>query len=85
MPPVLTSAATDLWNWRKRRDEGAFEPGNLEQRISLTGSNSERMFHMVPCAMQAAASEVVPKIFLSDVLVPTGLAAVRGGGCPPEL
>lgn len=68
-PPVLTAAATDLWNWRKKDAALGFDPGNLEQRISLTGTSSERVFHMVPCAMQAAAGEVVPKIFLADRLI----------------
>lgn len=67
--PVLTAAATDLWNWRKKDAALGFDPGNLEQRISLTGTSSERVFHMVPCAMQAAAREVVPKIFLADRLI----------------
>jgi len=69
MPPVLTSAATDLWNWQRIDPGLPFEPGNLKQRISVTGTTSERVFHMVPCAMQAAAAEVVPKIFLADVLI----------------
>ncbi|CAJ1326986.1 unnamed protein product [Effrenium voratum] len=72
MPPVLTAAGTDLWNWRLRDTSKPFEPANLEQRITVTGSGSERVFHMVPCAMQAAAAEVVPKIFLADVLVRKG-------------
>ncbi|CAE7363522.1 Ido1, partial [Symbiodinium necroappetens] len=69
VPPVLTAAATDLWNWRLRDSAGPFTPENLEQGISLTGTDTERAFHMVPCAMQAAAAEVVPKIFLADILV----------------
>ncbi|CAE7309054.1 Ido1 [Symbiodinium natans] len=69
MPPVLTAAATDLWNWRLRDSSGPFVLENLDQRVSLTGTSTERAFHMVPCAMQAAASKVVPKVFLADLLV----------------
>ena len=69
MPPVLTAAATDLWNWRLRDASGPFVLANLEQCISLTGTATERYFHMVPCAMQAAAAQVVPKLFLADILV----------------
>ena len=69
MPPVLTAAATDLWNWRLEDASGGFTLDNLAQRISLTGTNTERAFHMVPCAMQAAAGEVLPKLMLADILV----------------
>ncbi|CAE8634329.1 unnamed protein product, partial [Polarella glacialis] len=69
MPAVLTAGATDLWNWRLKDAAGPWELSDMDLLTSLTGTSTERTFHMVPCAMQAAAAKVVPKLFLADVLV----------------
>lgn len=69
MPPVLTAGATDLWNWHLQNPELCHTYGNLNIITSLTGTATETNFHMVPCAMQAAAAQVVPKVFLADILV----------------
>ena len=74
MPPVLTAGATDLWNWRLRDASVRMTFDNLELTSTLTGTATEANFHLVPCAMQAAAAEVVPKVFLADLLVRRGRA-----------
>ncbi|CAK0796285.1 unnamed protein product, partial [Prorocentrum cordatum] len=67
MPPVLTAAATDLWNWQLK---------------DLAEDSLLFVAHMVPCAMQRAAARVVPRLFLADLLVRGGrgpaLAALLG-------
>lgn len=69
MPPVLTAGATDLWNWRLVNAKLPHTLGNIELTTSLSGTSTETNFHMVPCAMQAAAADIIPKIFLADILV----------------
>eukprot|EP00933_Yihiella_yeosuensis_P018978 TRINITY_DN15447_c0_g1_i1.p1 TRINITY_DN15447_c0_g1~~TRINITY_DN15447_c0_g1_i1.p1 ORF type:complete len:488 (-),score=70.60 TRINITY_DN15447_c0_g1_i1:58-1521(-) len=69
MPAVLTSGACDLWNWKLRDPSGKATVGNLDQIFSATGTETERSFHMVPCAMMAVAGELTPKLFLADVLI----------------
>lgn len=72
MPPVLTAGSTDMWNWRLRDPKGPFVPSNLELTASMTGTDTETNFHTVPCAMEAAAGQVIPKLFLADVLLSGG-------------
>lgn len=69
LPMVLTAAGTDCWNWRLPGSTGAspeeFEATKLEQLhcvSSITGTDAERYFHMVPCAMQAAAGSILPDL-----------------------
>jgi len=69
MPPVLTAGAVDTWNWCLIDECKDFFPQNLRLIDSQTGTATEANFHFAPCAMQAAAGEIVPKLFQADFLV----------------
>ena len=68
MPTVLTATGTDCWNWCfPYRDEeflndlnpDRFSVADLHSVSSITGTDTERFFHMIPCAMQAAAGNLL--------------------------
>ena len=61
--PFILTAALDLWNWRLQDPTEAINLSNLTLISSMTGTESETYFHMVPCAMQMAAGPVIPRAF----------------------
>ena len=61
--PFILTAALDLWNWRLKDPRKAINLSNLTQISSMTGTESETSFHMVPCAMQMVAGPVIPRVF----------------------
>ena len=61
MPLVLT-AAMDLWNWKLKDDAKSHDLSTLTSLNSMTGTNTEIFFHMVPCAMQYVAAPLIPQI-----------------------
>lgn len=63
MPFVLT-AALDLWNWILKDDAKSHDLENLSTITTMTGTESETYFHMVPCAMQFVAGGLIPQMFL---------------------
>ena len=63
MPLVLT-AALDLWNWKLKDDAKSHDLSNLTSLNSMTGTNTEIFFHMVPCAMQYVAAPLIPQILV---------------------
>ncbi len=56
LPPVLTAAATDLWNWTVDDVTSPSEKDIILSKLqlvsSVTGTTSESAFHLIPCAMQ---------------------------------
>ena len=61
MPQVLCHAHTDLWNW-KLVDESVVGAkrmaiSNLEQVSKMTGTSTEKNFHMMVTAMNALAGD----------------------------
>lgn len=73
LPPVLT-AAMDLWNWEvqgvrkfvKQHSSStrAPRPEDLALISSMTGTRTERFFHMIPCSMQATLGPLITPLFL---------------------
>lgn len=78
LPTVLT-AALDLWNWKKAR--GGWQPRSLSALSLMTGSDTERFFHMIPCAIQVRDtphhSPVVQLSPPSSIISPVGRCFVR--------
>lgn len=66
LPPVLT-AAIDLWNWRQVDNTASASKHVLSLRVlsSMTGTETEAFFHLVPCSIQAHLGPVVIPMFLS--------------------
>ena len=84
LPPVLTAAATDLWNWRLVDPAQPLALDNLTTITSLTGTPTEVGFHMLPCAMHALFAPLLGRVYraplLDDaarMLIVTGFAARR--------
>ena len=68
LPHVLT-ATLDLWNWKLKNDKLPIDILNLTCISTMTGTSAEIYFHMIPCAMQASAGPIIPKVFLVDELI----------------
>jgi len=69
LPHILVAAGVDMWNFEKRSLSGGFTINNLKTVTSMTGTVAESNFHVIPCAMHAAAGPIVPKIFLCHHLI----------------
>jgi len=67
--PVVLTQAVDMWNWRILDPSLPREPKNMDLISSMTGTQTERFFHMVPHCMLHAAAAVLPKLFAADLLV----------------
>ena len=63
LPPVLTAAATDLWNWKLKDESKPISLSNLTSITTMTGTSTEISFHMTPCIMQVLVAPLVMKIF----------------------
>ena len=68
LPPVLT-AAVDLWNWRRLGPSGSgtivLTVDDVQVLSSMTGTDTEAYFHLIPCAIQAQLGPIVLPIFLA--------------------
>ena len=75
LPPILT-AALDLWNWKWRRTkttaagtvrviaEGkTIIHENVQCISTMTGTESEVNFHMLPAAMHSVSGALLPRLF----------------------
>ena len=69
VPPVLTAAALDLWNWRLKDPTLPFELNNLDIISSITGTDTEKNFHLLPVRMHHAAASVLPGVLGYHILV----------------
>jgi len=61
LPPVLTHAAADLWNWRRTSHSGA-SPGDQERYScinTMTGTRDEEWFYCTSTAVQTLAGPVI--------------------------
>ena len=69
LPPVLTAAATDLWNWKLKDESQPISISNLTSITTMTGTSTEIAFHMTPCIMQVLVAPVIMKIYNSPDLI----------------
>ena len=69
MPPVLTAAATDLWNWKLKDDLKPITFSNLTTITTMTGTSTEIYFHITPCIMHVFAAPLIIRIFNSPGLI----------------
>ena len=61
VPPILT-AALDLWNWRLKDPTLPFGLHNVELISSITGTETETNFHLLPMCMHHAAASILPSV-----------------------
>ncbi|KAF9163327.1 hypothetical protein DFQ26_002720 [Actinomortierella ambigua] len=54
IPPILTYAATDVWNWTLKDKKGPFELENLKTLFTMTGTPDEDWFYIVATAVEMA-------------------------------
>ncbi|KAG0233963.1 hypothetical protein BGW42_007038 [Actinomortierella wolfii] len=54
IPPILTYAATDVWNWTLKDKQGPYELDNLTTLFTMTGTPDETWFFMVATAVEMA-------------------------------
>ncbi|KAH7001066.1 Indoleamine 2,3-dioxygenase [Ilyonectria destructans] len=59
LPPVLTYAAANLWNFSCTGDDFS-ELSDLDTLVSFTGTKSEAWFLLISVAMEARAGAVIP-------------------------
>ena len=69
LPPVLTAAATDLWNWKLKDESQPISISNLTTITTMTGTSTEIAFHMTPCMMQVLVAPVIMKIYNAPDLI----------------
>lgn len=66
IPPVLTHAAVDLWNWKLRDESGKFELDNLQSINTmcdtLDARRSEEWFYLIMVAIEGECGGLV-KLF----------------------
>eukprot|EP00794_Sanderia_malayensis_P019463 gene19463-21386_t len=60
--PFVLTAGLDLWNWKLKDSSKPISFTNLTTISSMTGTDTERYFHLVPCGMQAVAGPFIPKL-----------------------
>ena len=66
---VAAAQALDTWNWRLLDPAGAFEVGNLTLLSRMTPVLAEVNFHLLPCAMHAAAAPLILRAFRGPELI----------------
>jgi indoleamine 2,3-dioxygenase len=60
LPPVLTYAAANLWNFTSTNPEGDFtDLSSLETLVSFTGTRSEAWFLLISVAMEARGADII--------------------------
>ena len=69
LPPVLTAAATDLWNWKLVDESKPISLSNLTSITTMTGTSTEISFHMTPCIMQVLVAPLIMKIYNGPDLI----------------
>eukprot|EP00927_Polykrikos_kofoidii_P042863 TRINITY_DN36911_c0_g1_i1.p1 TRINITY_DN36911_c0_g1~~TRINITY_DN36911_c0_g1_i1.p1 ORF type:complete len:499 (+),score=71.37 TRINITY_DN36911_c0_g1_i1:62-1558(+) len=74
LPPVLCASTVDLWNWKLKTESAAasFEPSDLTCVSTMTDTQAEVMFHMLPCSMQNIAGPLITRVFKADLLLHRG-------------
>ena len=69
LPPVLTAAATDLWNWKLKDESEPISFSNLTSITTMTGTSTEISFHMIPCMMQVLFAPLIMRIYNGPDLI----------------
>ena len=69
LPPVLTAAATDLWNWKLKDESKPISFSNLTSITTMTGTPTEISFHMIPCMMQVLFAPLIMRIYNGPDLI----------------
>lgn len=59
VPPVLTYAASNLWNFSCRGGADFTDMGALRSQVTFTGTESESWFFMISVAMEAQAAALI--------------------------
>ncbi|KAG9322862.1 hypothetical protein KVV02_001196 [Mortierella alpina] len=54
IPPVLTYASNDLWNWKLKDPNGPYDVENLTTLTTMTGTPDEDWFDIVSVAVEVA-------------------------------
>ena len=61
--PLILTAALDLWNWKLKDSTRPHELSNLTSMMTMSQTETEINFHMVPCAMHYVAGPIMPQVF----------------------
>ena len=69
IPPVLTAAATDLWNWKLKDESKPISFSNMTCITTMTGTSTEMNFHIIPCVMHFYAAPLIMQIFDAPELI----------------
>ena len=69
IPPVLTAAATDLWNWKLKDESKPISFPNMTCITTMTGTSTEMNFHITPCVMHFYAAPLIMQIFNAPDLI----------------
>ena len=69
IPPVLTAAATDLWNWKLKDESKPISFSNMTCITTMTGTSTEMNFHITPCVMHFYAAPLIMQIFNAPDLI----------------
>ncbi|CEM37983.1 unnamed protein product [Vitrella brassicaformis CCMP3155] len=59
VPPVVTHASMDLWNWALIDADGPMDIENLKCHTHFTGSRSEEWFHLIPTVIEHAGAPLI--------------------------
>ena len=69
IPPVLTAAATDLWNWKLKDESKPISFSNITCITTMTGTSTEINFHVTPCLMHFYSAPLIMQIFNAPDLI----------------
>ena len=69
IPPVLTAAATDLWNWKLKDESKPISFSNMTCITTMTGTSTEINFHVTPCLMHFYSAALIMQIFNAPDLI----------------
>lgn len=69
LPPVLTHAAVDLWNWRLKDKTKEQTVENMELISSITGSPSESCFYLVMTEIEYIGGKIINDLLTLPCLV----------------
>ncbi|KAG0213946.1 hypothetical protein BGX28_003124 [Mortierella sp. GBA30] len=60
IPPVLTYASNNLWNWKLKNPNGSYDIENLSTLATMTGTSDEEWFIVVAVAVEIAGGAALP-------------------------
>jgi indoleamine 2,3-dioxygenase len=62
IPPVLTHAAVDLYNWHLKDESKPFDLDNIDTNHTMTGNSSEAWFYKVMIAIEGIGGEILDEL-----------------------